>query len=285
MIEVDGLTYAYPGAREPSVRGVSFAVDEGEVFGFLGPSGAGKSTTQKVLIGLCRGYEGRAAVLGREVRDWGAELYERVGVSFELPNHHQRLTARENLAHFGGLYRGPIEDPTEVLSWVGLEEAADQRVSEFSKGMKARLNVARSLLHRPRVLFLDEPTGGLDPVNADNIKQLVRRQQARGATVFLTTHDMVVADELCDRVAFLVDGRIAAEDRPEALKLAHGRRAVRLTWTGDEGPEEAEFSLEGLADNPSFLDALRAHPVESLHSQETTLEKVFIEVTGRALRG
>ncbi|MFK7992018.1 MAG: ABC transporter ATP-binding protein [Sandaracinaceae bacterium] len=284
MIDVDGLTYAYPGAAEPSVRGISFAVEEGEVFGFLGPSGAGKSTTQKVLIGLCRGYDGRAAVLGREVRDWGAELYEHVGVSFELPNHHQRLTAHENLSHFGGLYRGPIEDPGEVLSWVGLESAADQRVSDFSKGMKARLNVARSLLHRPKVLFLDEPTGGLDPVNADNIKRLVRRQQERGATVFLTTHDMVVADELCDRVAFLVDGRIAAEDRPDVLKKAHGRRAVRLSWSGPDGPEEQEFALDGLADDPAFLDALRDHEIEAIHSQETTLEKVFIDVTGQALR-
>ena len=280
MIEVDGLTFAYPSAGAETLHGLSFAIEEQEIFGFLGPSGAGKSTTQKILIGLLHGYAGQATVMGKEVRDWGHAYYEHVGVSFELPNHHERLTARENLAHFGALYARETVPVEEVLSWVGLDDAADRRVSDFSKGMKIRLNVARSLLHRPKLLFLDEPTSGLDPVNARNVKDLVRRVRDHGTTVCVTTHDMAVADQLCDRVAFITDGRIRALGAPDALKKKHGRRVVRVEV---EGGEVIERPLDGLADDEVFQRVLREARVETIHSQETTLENVFIEVTGEAL--
>lgn len=280
MIEVDGLTFTYPSAGAETLHGLSFEIEEQEIFGFLGPSGAGKSTTQKILIGLLHGYAGRATVMGKEVRDWGHAYYEHVGVSFELPNHHERLTARENLAHFGALYARETVPVDEVLSWVGLDDAADRRVSDFSKGMKIRLNVARSLLHRPKLLFLDEPTSGLDPVNARNVKDLVRRVRDQGTTVFVTTHDMAVADQLCDRVAFITDGRIRALGAPDALKKKHGRRVVRVEV---EGGEAIERPLDGLADDEVFQRVLREARVETIHSQETTLENVFIEVTGEAL--
>lgn len=283
MIEVDGLKFAYPAATTETLHGLSFDIEEQEIFGFLGPSGAGKSTTQKILIGLLHGYAGDASVMGREVRDWGHAYYEHVGVSFELPNHHKRLTARENLEHFGALYAQAIVPPLEVLRWVGLEDAADQRVSDFSKGMKIRLNVARSLLHRPKVLFLDEPTSGLDPVNARNIKDLVRRVRDEGATVFVTTHDMSVAEQLCDRVAFITDGRIRAMDTPSALKKKHGRRVVRVEYEDAGELKAVERPLDGIGEDEVFASLLRAHRVETIHSQETTLENVFIEVTGEAL--
>lgn len=285
MIEVEGLVYTYPGASEATLHALSFAIEAREVFGFLGPSGAGKSTTQKILIGLLRSYSGHAHVMGREVRDWSQDYYQQIGVSFELPNHHKRLTAVENLEHFGALYAGEIVEPMEVLRWVGLAEEAHKRVSEFSKGMKIRLNLARSVLHRPKLLFLDEPTSGLDPVNARMVKNLILRLRSEGATVFLTTHDMAVADQLCDRVAFITSGGIAAIDAPSAFKRRHGRRAIRVEYKDNGTLREAEFPLDGLGQDAGFAGLLREHPIETIHTQETTLENVFIEITGEELRG
>jgi fluoroquinolone transport system ATP-binding protein len=295
VIEVADLTFTYPRAARPAVAGMGFAVPAGEVFGFLGPSGAGKSTTQKILIGLLRGYRGRVTVLGRELAAWGSDLYERIGVAPELPNHFLKLTALENLTYFGSLYGRPGHRPETVLEWVGLADDARRRVSQFSKGMMARLTLARALLHDPELLFLDEPTSGLDPVNARRVQDLVRAQQGAGdlvraqqgagKTVFLTTHNMAVADELCDRVAFVVDGRIALVDAPRALRLAHGRRTVRVEFRADGRLDHRDFPLDGLADDSAFLGLLRTAPVQTVHTQEATLEDVFFRVTGHALGG
>ena len=226
MIRVENLQYTYTGADSAAVRGINFDVGRGEIFGFLGPSGAGKSTTQKVLIKLLAEYRGAVTVFDRALDDWGNDYYERIGVSFELPNHHGKLTALENLNLFCALYSGDTVDPLALLKQVGLAGDADTRVAEFSKGMKMRLNFVRALLHRPELLFLDEPTSGMDPVNAHAIKELILAQRAEGHTIFLTTHDMTVADQLCDRVAFIVDGEIALIDSPHALKLQHSRAAL-----------------------------------------------------------
>lgn len=285
MIAVSDLGFSYRGANTPALSGLDFEVAEQEIFGLLGPSGAGKSTTQNVLIGMLKQYTGSATVLGRQLRDAGSDYYEEIGVCFELPNHYLRLTARENLDYFRSLYSRDTHTPDEVLEWVGLAEDSDRRVGEFSKGMKTRLNLARSLIHRPRVLFLDEPTGGLDPVTARSVKQLILDLRERGTTVLLTTHDMTIADQLCDRLAFITSGRIAAIDSPEALKRKHGSRSLRVTYLDNERTEQTrEFSLEGLGQNQDFIDLLRSAPrVETIHSQETTLEQVFIEVTGEEL--
>lgn len=283
MIEVQDLVFSYPGAPRPAVEGLGFSVREGEVFGFLGPSGAGKSTTQKVLAGLLRDYRGRVELLGRDLRGWGSDLYERVGVGFEVPNLYLKLSALENLASFRALYSVPTAEPAALLERVGLSGDADVRVSQFSKGMKVRLGFVRALLNQPRLLFLDEPTAGLDPVNAGVVKQMIRERRDSGVTVFLTTHDMTVADELCNRVAFLVDGEMRCVDAPRSLKLRYGRRRVRVEYRVDGALESRDFDLEGLASNGEFLDTLRAHRVETIHSQETSLERVFIELTGRGL--
>jgi len=265
------------------VNGLDFEVARGEIFGFLGPSGAGKSTTQKVLTGLLRDYRGRAVVFGRERRDWNSDFYERVGVSFEVPNLYQKLSALENLRYFAGLFAGPNEEPEALLERVGLAEEASVRVSQFSKGMKVRLGFVRALLNRPELLFLDEPTAGLDPVNGQIIKEIIRSVRDGGATVFLTTHDMTVADQLCDRVAFIVDGQLRCVGQPRALKLEHGRREVRVEYRTARGLERADFALDGIGDNAEFSTLLRKADIETIHTQETTLERVFIEVTGRRL--
>jgi fluoroquinolone transport system ATP-binding protein len=283
MIDVKNLTFTYAKANIPALAGLSFAVERGEIFGFLGPSGAGKSTTQKILIGLLKGYQGRVAVFGQELTDWGQDYYERVGVAFELPNHFRKLTALENLAYFSSLYAHTTRPSQELLDMVGLGEDGKMPVAQFSKGMQGRLNLARALLHDPELLFLDEPTSGQDPVNARRIKELIRAQQQAGKTIFLTTHDMTVAEELCDRVAFIMDGRIELIDSPRTLKLRYGQASVRVEYCANQHIERKEFALAGLADNASFQSVLRAGTLQTIHSREATLEDIFIRVTGRGL--
>lgn len=284
IIDVKQLTYTYPKTTEPAVRGMDFTVGSGEIFGFLGPSGAGKSTTQKLLIGLLRGHGGQALVWGKDPRAWGPDYYQRIGVSFELPNHYLKLTGLENLRFFASLYEGATLDARHLLDAVGLSDAADTRVGKYSKGMQMRLTFARALLNDPELLFLDEPTSGLDPVNARSVKDMILDLKARGRTIFLTTHDMATADELCDRVAFVVDGRIVALDKPAELKIARSQRLVRVEYRGPQHTlQTAEFSMNGLADNSTFHTVLRDHHVETIHSREASLDDVFVDVTGRTL--
>jgi fluoroquinolone transport system ATP-binding protein len=282
MITVRDLSYTYPGAGRPAVAGLSFEVAEGEIFGFLGPSGAGKSTTQKILMKLLGGYRGEVTVFGRDLTRWGADYYERVGVGFELPNHFLRLSARRNLSYFAALYSRPARPADELLALLGLADAADTPVEQFSKGMQTRLGIARAIQHRPELVFLDEPTTGLDPVSARAVKDLIRAQRDEGRTVVLTTHNMALADELCDRVALIVDGRIAQIGAPRALRLRYGAPRVRVEYLNG-GLHSAEFPLVGLADNGEFQRLLREPGVQTIHSREATLEDVFIAVTGRSL--
>ena len=252
--------------------------------GTIGPNGAGKSTTQKLLIGLLRGYRGAVSVLGRDLADCEADYYERIGVSFELPNHYLRLTGLENLRYFRALYRGETREPEALLEMVGLAEDGERLVAEYSKGMNTRLGVARALLNDPQLIFLDEPTVGLDPVSGRRIRNLIREMKQAGRTVFLTTHDMTVADELCDRVAFIVNGEIRLVESPHDLKLAHGARTVVMEYDRDGRPGRREFPLDGLGADADFLALLREAAVHTLHTQEATLEDVFLRVTGHSLQ-
>jgi fluoroquinolone transport system ATP-binding protein len=283
MITVENLSFTYPRAAEPALRGLSFGIARGEIFGFLGPSGAGKSTTQKILIGLLKDYQGQVSVLGKDLKDWRADYYERIGVSFEAPNHYLKLTALENLRYFAALYGDATKEPRGLLERVGLGADGDKPVSQFSKGMKNRLNVARSLLHDPELLFLDEPTTGLDPVNARLIKELIEEQRGAGKTVFLTTHNMTVADELCDRVGFIVDGEVILIDAPRELRLRYGSRVVRVEYQTAGQMTQRDFPLETLGDDAEFIALLRGGKVQTIHTLEATLEDIFIEVTGRRL--
>lgn len=283
MIEVCQLNFTYRKSQVPAVHALDFTVARGEIFGFLGPSGAGKSTTQKILIGLLDGYSGQARVRGKEASSWQADDYEYIGVAFEAPTHFLKLTGLENLRYFAALYRGETRSPMAVLEAVGLQEDGDKPVAQYSRGMKGRLSVARSLLCEPEILFLDEPTGGLDPVNARRITNLIRDERTAGRTVFLTTHDMSLADELCDRVAFIVDGRIACIDAPRALKLQHGERTVRVEYAHAGGAAHCDFPLDGLGTNAEFLQLVREREVQTIHTREANLADVFVRVTGRGI--
>ncbi|QBI55163.1 ABC transporter ATP-binding protein [Streptomonospora litoralis] len=279
VIDVEDLRVRYRGARTDAVAGMTFGVAPGEVFGFLGPSGAGKSTVQRVLTRLLRGHGGRAAVFGRELHAWGADYYERIGVGFELPAAFGKLTAAENLAAFAGLYRRPARPVRELLELVELGAAADRRVDGFSKGMRMRLNLARALLNRPELLFLDEPTGGQDPVRAAALREVVREQARQGTTVFVTTHDMTTADRLCDRVAFVVGGRIAAVDTPRSFKLRYGRPGVRVEYRVGGRLDERELPLDTLAADTELAGLLARGAVETVHTREASLDDVFATVT------
>jgi ABC-2 type transport system ATP-binding protein len=280
-IEVDGVSYAY-GDRE-AVKGISFEVAPGEVLGFLGPNGAGKSTTIKILTGQLPAKSGVARVLGRDVRRDDPEIQRHIGVCFEEKNLYEGMTAEENLRFFASLFGLKGVDTGELLGRVGLADRAKTRVAGFSKGMRQRLMVARSLVNQPMVLFLDEPTDGLDPVSSKAIRGLIEEEARRGAAVLLTTHDMWEADELSHRVAFINDGQLYAIDTPESLKLRYGRRAVKVrARVGGEVVEES-VALDAADTGERLKEAVAAEGLLTIHTEEATLESIFIQMTGRGL--
>lgn len=283
MIKVENLKFLYKGSGKPAVDDISFDIKAGEIFGFLGPNGAGKSTTQKILIGLLQKYQGSIEILGKGLSVQGKSYYENIGVSFELPNHYQKLTALENLDFFSTLFTGETEDSLQLLKMVGLQEEANTKVGKYSKGMQMRLNFARALINKPEIIFLDEPTSGLDPVSARRIKDIILEEKEKGRTIFLTTHNMFIADELCDRVAFIVDGKINLIDSPSNLKIQHGERAVRVSYYEGKNVNDKDFALDGLSENHEFFDVLKNYKVRTIHTKEPTLEDIFINVTGREL--
>lgn len=287
MLEVQGLTYRYPRAIAPALEDLCFAVRSGEIFGFLGPNGAGKTTTQKVLTCLLHGYSGTVRVFGRSLHAYGSGYFNRVGVCFEQPNLYEQLTAEENLGFYRGFFDVPTERPSDLLRLLDLPVSDRRTAGQFSRGMKGRLALARSLLNRPELWFLDEPTAGQDPQHSVMIRDLIRQRRDTGATVFLTTHNLAVADELCDRVALIVGGRIAVIDTPRRLKLGQGRRLVRVEYREAGGGDlrVAQFALDDPAQKAGFLDLVRDNDPETIHTTEPTLEDVFISITGSPLQG
>jgi fluoroquinolone transport system ATP-binding protein len=283
MIQVRNLNFTYKKTQKKAIRDMNFDIQKGEVFGFLGPSGAGKTTTQRLIIGLLRNYTGQIEVLGKERNQWGKNFYEQIGVAFDFPNLYTKLTAKENLQLIGSYYKIRLENPDKLLDRVGLLPDKDVRVESFSKGMKMRLNFIRSIMHQPDLMFFDEPTSGLDPMNAHIIKDIILEQKAAGKTVFLTTHNMTVAEQLCDRVAFIVDGQIVVSGSPKELMIEHGKKSVKLEYQSDGKLFEKEFEMHHLAENKKFMDMLKTADIKTIHSCEATLEDIFIKLTGRNL--
>ncbi|MDK2931097.1 MAG: hypothetical protein PWR07_1228 [Bacillota bacterium] len=283
MIEVSHLFHDYTGEGRYAVSDVCFTISKGEIFGFLGPSGAGKSTVQNIMTGLLRLQNGEVLYDGKSVKTLGSEFFNRIGVSFEHPNVYTKLTGFENLAYYAGLFDVPTQDPMKLLDMVGLREAAHRRAGAYSKGMKQRLVFARALINNPSILFLDEPTSGLDPATASRIKDIIRQKQQEGCTVFLTTHNMFVADELCDRVAFLNEGRIVAMDSPRNLKLKYGAKSIKVEYREGGKVKSQVLFPEKEADRALLHDIIDHRDVLTIHSQEATLEQIFISLTGREL--
>jgi ABC-2 type transport system ATP-binding protein len=284
MIEADDLRRSF-GAKE-AVAGISFSARRGEIFGLLGPNGAGKTTTIRMLTGQIDPSGGSARVAGCDVVKERAQLKARIGVVFEEQNLYERLSARLNLEFACWLYGVETSRVDEVLDLVRLRDRAKDPVRAFSNGMKQRLMIARALLHRPVVLFLDEPSRGLDPISAREVRETVEQLRQQGTTILLTTHLMEEADLLCQRVAFIVDGRLVANDTPRSLKLAHGQRSLIVTLDGQPGQNgnemlsEVTLSMDSPGDQAKLAEWMAAGQVRAVHSREATLEEVFIEVAG-----
>ncbi|PKM96214.1 MAG: ATP-binding protein [Firmicutes bacterium HGW-Firmicutes-1] len=283
MITVQGLDFTYPKSNKEAIKKIDFDIKKGEIFGFLGPSGAGKTTTQRLIIGLLRGYEGNVEVLGKERRCWGKDFYENIGVAFDFPNLYIKLTAEENLKLIRSYYKNKTDNVQQLLDKVGLLSDKDKKVEGYSKGMKMRLNFIRAIMHEPELMFFDEPTSGLDPVNAKIIKDMIVSLKASGKTIFLTTHNMTVAEQLCDRVAFIVDGKISVIDEPKKLMLKHGKHNLKLEYADAGKLIESHFELQNIGQNNDFFEIMKNKEIKTIHSQEATLEDVFIKLTGREL--
>ena len=282
-IKVSGIEFSYGEVR--AVDGVSFAVAAGEILGFLGPNGAGKSTTIKMLTGQLQPERGTIEMLGMNMPGEREQIQARMGVCFEEKNLYLSMSGRENLEFFARLFDAGKTDVAELLRRVGLHARMDDRVSEYSKGMRQRLMMARAFVNAPDVLLLDEPTDGLDPVSAIAIRDLIREEAARGAAVMLTTHDMHEADSLSDRVAFINQGQVLTVDTPDNLKLQHGRRTVRVRSRDGGGVEELVIPLDEAGSADRVREAISVEGLMTIHTEEATLEDVFVTYAGRGLAG
>lgn len=283
MIQVQHVTHRYPKMDRPAVADASFEIPKGEIFGFLGPNGAGKSTVQNLLIGLLTLQSGEILYDGVSVRNIGRKFFNRVGVSFEQQNLYAKLTGYENLMHYANLFSVPTADPTRLLAQVGLAEAGRKRAGTYSKGMRQRLVFARALVNQPDILFLDEPMSGLDPNSSGNIKEMILEQRRKGATIFLTTHNMFMAEELCDHVGFINEGKIAALDTPKNLKLRHGEKSVKVEYREGEAEKSAILFFSNPEDRNRLEQLVSEERIITMHSQEASLEMIFQKLTGRGL--
>ena len=280
-IEVTDLRFSY--GKTLAVDGISFSVEPGKVLGFLGPNGAGKSTTIKMLTGMLSPQGGSAILLGMDIAKHRKEIQARIGVCFEEKNLYLNMTARENLVFFSRLFGIRRFDASEALKRVGLAERQDDRVKRYSKGMRQRLMIARALVNTPDIIFLDEPTDGLDPVSSRAIRAIIQEEAQRGAAIFLTTHDMHEADELSDRVGFINEGKIVALDAPENLKLRHGNRSVKVRARKDGEIVEQVVSLDSDNTGDQLKVAVSTPDLMTIHTEEASLEDIFVKLTGRGL--
>jgi ABC-2 type transport system ATP-binding protein len=277
-IEVENLSRVFNSLR--AVDNVSFKVDAGEIFGFLGHNGAGKTTTIRMLSGRLLPSSGSGRVADCDIVAEQQRLKPLIGVVSEHQNLYERMSGRENLELAARLYSQSTQRIDEVLKQVDLLDRAKDKVQNYSNGMKQRLLIARSILHRPKIIFLDEPTRGLDPVVGREIRQLIVDMSKHGVTIFLTTHYMEEADQLCDRVAFLSEGRIVALDTPDNLKTVHGKHEVNVTLANSES---RTINLDDPDAGREIQQLMSSGQVRTLHSAEATLEEVFIELAGRRL--
>lgn len=278
IIEVKNITKVY--ADQTAINGLEFKVKKGEIFGFLGPSGSGKTTMIKILTGQLMPTSGTANVLGADLAQLKTPNFRnRIGVLTDTNGLYERLSIYENLKLYCQLYDVALGKIDEVLNVVNLKDEKAKKVSALSKGMTQRVMLARTLLHAPDLLFLDEPTSALDPVNTRHIYEGLRALNAKGTTIFLTTHDMEEADLLCDRVAFLDKGQIQLLGEPHRLKKNHSDSTITVELKNEEkvvlpsGGEGAE----------RLFEFMKANQVATVHSNEPSLGDIFVQVTGRVL--
>lgn len=281
MIEVKDLTFSY-GKDKDALHGLNFTVGDGEIFGFLGPNGSGKSTTQKILTSILKGHGGSVTLFGKDLRSAHTqEFFRKIGVLFEFPYLYTNLSALDNLRYFASFYpKEQLRDPEELLEELEFKrDFLRKPVSSYSKGMRQRVSMARALISNPRLLFLDEPISGLDPTGAVLFRKIIEKERKKGTTIFVTTHNMLDADLLCDRVAFISNGTIAVLDTPRNLKEKNSNHSIVIDYLYQGRREEQTIEAPDMkAGIPFVYDELI-----SVHSQEPTLEDMFIQYTGRGL--
>lgn len=261
-----------------ALKDVSFAIQKGEIFGFLGPSGAGKTTTIKLLTKQLKATDGTITIMGNPIDHIGRELYDMIGVLSDNSGLYEKLSVYDNLKIFADLKRIDHSRIDEILTQVGLYDDRKKKAKDLSKGMKQRLLFSRTILHKPALLFLDEPTSALDPATSEAVYAMIEDLHREGTTIFLTTHNMSEADRLCDRVAFLHEGVIVECDNPDTLKLRHASdEIVILSDTGREyyTTRDKKALMEKLQEVEGNLARIT--------SMEPDLKTIFLDLTGREL--
>lgn len=282
MLRYTDLTYRYPGQTQAALQSFSLAVPTAKVSVLLGPTGAGKSTALKAAGGLLKGYEGRIDLLGQPLEASDQSRFEQVGLLFEQAGHLGRLSVLENLEYFARFYQGPTEDPAELLDRSGLGALKHTPAAQLSPAQAQQLALARALVHRPKLLILDEPGAHLDPHRPEALAALLKQACQRGAAVLLATSQAAWAQALGDRVAFMDQGRLAL-CRPLNEWLDQARSEVEVTFEEAGEARSARFPLEGLRQNANFLTLLDHRGLKSIHSAEGDLKRLFAQHMGREL--
>lgn len=257
---------------------INLQIEKGEIFGLLGPSGAGKTTLIKILTGQLKPTEGEASVMGKNVGRLNGNDYSRIGIMMDNFGLYDRLSCYDNLKLFAKIHNQSMEKIDKVLQKVGLASANKTAAMNLSKGMRNRLLFARALLSEPDILFLDEPTSGLDPAATEEIHKLIENEKARGATIFLTTHNMVEASKLCDHIALLNEGNIVEYGEPTEICRRYNHQKKILVHLKDGTDVEMQNDRTAAVQISGYLEK---EIVETIHSTEPDLETVFMELTGR----
>lgn len=281
MIEVKELQKSY--GDKIALKGISFRVEPGEIFGFLGPNGAGKTTTLKILTGQMLPSYGQARILGKDVVSDPAAVLTQIGIVPEKANLYERLTIVQNLEFFSRLYGCEAVGIDRYLEQVGLLGEKNTQVKKLSKGMKQKVLLVRALLHNPKVLFLDEPSSGLDPTSAAEIHQILLKLNREGVTILLTSHNMEEVDKLCSRIAFLDHGTIVEMGSTGELKLKYADNRMRVLLRSGNRLEERHLALMGEQSAEELAQWIREGSVASIHSCEPTLADIFTKLTGREI--
>ncbi len=280
VITLDELTVRF--GRFVAVDRLSLSIRQGELFGFLGPNGAGKTTTIRVLIGGRAPSSGRVEIAGWQMPRQFDRIKPLFGYVPDTENHLEEFTGRENLELYARLYDIPLAEVGRSLAKLELTEAADLPVRTYSKGMRRKLLIAREILHRPRILYLDEPTANLDAHSTDLVRRLLRELAANGTTVFLTTHDMLEVEEICDRVAILCRGRLVECDTPTNFVTRHAERKVAVQYERAGEVLRERLDLDSDTERDRLAHIVRHEACVRLHSQEFQFEDVFLKLTGQA---
>ena len=272
MITVEKITKRF--GNKTALNQIQFNVDKGEIFGFLGPSGAGKTTLINILTGQLKADEGTTQLLGKDTKDLTPEDLAHIGLVGDSSGYYEKLSLEKNLIVYAKIYGLPNSRVDEVLEQVGLLESKKTIAEKLSTGMRQRMFLARALLNRPELLFLDEPTSGLDPMTSKKIHRLLEELKAAGTTIFLTTHDMVEATELCDRISLLNQGDLVEIGTPrDIIQKYNKEKRVKVIFIDHS---EQVMAFEDLKDQDM-------RQVELIHSMEPTLEDIFIQLTGEKL--